>query len=105
MLCSDQRNWRNLEIWESKDSGVFIPNLIEEDVENVLETLRMFSHGGEQRTVAATLQNDSSSRSHAIFRINLKIEECKDGEPPRYLSSEINLVDLAGSESVSRNKA
>jgi hypothetical protein len=96
---------KNLDIRESKDQGVFIPTLIDEPVDDSLVCLWLFSHGGEQRTVAATKQNDTSSRSHAIFRINLKIEEHREREHPRYLCSEINLVDLAGSESVSKNKA
>jgi hypothetical protein len=44
--------------------------------------------------------NVNSSRSHAIFRINLNV--CDDNL--NETSSQINLVDLAGSEGLDRTK-
>ena len=75
------------------------------------------------RTVAATVRNDTSSRSHSIFQVQLpplvefvalttfqlKITarhagrpatECTAAVPPQLLMGVLNMIDLAGSESL-----
>jgi len=50
--------------------------------------------------------NEHSSRSHAIFIINIekRCEKLKDNTYKAYIGK-INLVDLAGSEDISRSNA
>jgi hypothetical protein len=52
--------------------------------------------------MAETNMNSKSSRSHTVFKINLKIETFSGGNETRVKTAQINLVDLAGSESVSK---
>ena len=75
------------------------------------------------RTVAATVRNDTSSRSHSIFQVQLQppvefialtafqlkitarhagrpATECTAAVPPQTLSGVLNMIDLAGSESL-----
>jgi len=56
------------------------------------------------RTTAATLMNDSSSRSHAIFSV--KIEQHIVSEPEQgYITAKFFFVDLAGSERLKKTGA
>lgn len=57
--------------------------------------------GGENRSVGATAMNDVSSRSHAIFTVNIKITT-NDGSTT---NAKFHLVDLAGSERSKKTKA
>lgn len=53
--------------------------------------------GNENRTTAATLMNDTSSRSHSVFTIKFTQASFVAGVPAEK-SAKLNLVDLAGSE-------
>jgi hypothetical protein len=69
----------------------------------------LLERGGCNRTTAATLMNDASSRSHAIFTIFIeqhligdlyKAEKDQKGEVPDtegYMTAKFFFVDLAGS--------
>ena len=57
--------------------------------------------GGENRSVGATAMNDVSSRSHAIFTVNVKIASNDGGTT----TAKFHLVDLAGSERSKKTKA
>ncbi len=60
--------------------------------------MELLKRGSHKRKTATTKLNDLSSRSHAIFMINLeKIVEGKDGATHATFGK-LNLVDLAGSE-------
>jgi centromeric protein E len=59
--------------------------------------------GNSNKKQADNKINDKSSRSHTVFRIELKISEENVQTRRKVInSSEINLVDLAGSEIVGR---
>lgn len=60
--------------------------------------------GFKNRTVAATLMNEGSSRSHSIFTITIEVCETVDGEE-KIRAGKLNLVDLAGSERQSKTGA
>jgi hypothetical protein len=49
--------------------------------------------------MASTQMNTESSRSHAIFTINLESESA-EGDLTRSKKSKLHIVDLAGSERV-----
>ena len=50
--------------------------------------------------MAETKLNESSSRSHTVFRIN--IQSKSKGSNSKVRMSQLNLVDLAGSEGASK---
>eukprot|EP01064_Diplonema_japonicum_P016506 TRINITY_DN24515_c0_g1_i1.p1 TRINITY_DN24515_c0_g1~~TRINITY_DN24515_c0_g1_i1.p1 ORF type:complete len:974 (+),score=229.72 TRINITY_DN24515_c0_g1_i1:98-3019(+) len=64
-------------------------------VHNTAETLGLLKHGNSQRQVHSTLMNPHSSRSHAVFTINIKLRH-ENVET----TSKLTFVDLAGSERV-----
>lgn len=78
--------------------------LAEVPVTNVEDLLRLMHAGNEGRHVAATKMNDVSSRSHAVFTIQLiqkRRSVTKSGAAKvTELRAKMNLVDLAGSERV-----
>eukprot|EP00615_Pteridomonas_danica_P012376 CAMPEP_0114352738 /NCGR_PEP_ID=MMETSP0101-20121206/18157_1 /TAXON_ID=38822 ORGANISM="Pteridomonas danica, Strain PT" /NCGR_SAMPLE_ID=MMETSP0101 /ASSEMBLY_ACC=CAM_ASM_000211 /LENGTH=606 /DNA_ID=CAMNT_0001493261 /DNA_START=371 /DNA_END=2188 /DNA_ORIENTATION=- len=99
-LLSDGTNNENyLKIRENVQLGVHVEGLNKEVVESSEETLAVIDHGFKQRTTAATLYNSESSRSHAVFEINIKAKykDVATGED-MVSSSRIALIDLAGSE-------
>ena len=92
-----------INIREDPRKGVYCEasEVIIVDYESIIKTLKK---GISRRAVEATAMNDTSSRSHTIFKI---IVESKDnssvanGESDgAVLVASLNLVDLAGSESV-----
>ena len=99
MICS---NNKNLEIRESIAKGIYINRLSENDVTNADEVLKLMEQGDEVRNIAETKLNETSSRSHTVFRINIQSNCTKDGS---IKISQLNLVDLAGSEGVSKTQA
>ncbi|XP_061177277.1 protein claret segregational-like [Saccostrea echinata] len=75
-----------------------VTNLTEEDVCNEQEVLNFYEKCSKNRTSAKTEKNERSSRSHAIFRLEMtgkveNVEGIKDT-----CSGTLTLVDLAGSE-------
>ena len=81
-------------------------------VSSVDDVLKLLYAGNENRTIATTILNDASSRSHAIFRITLESRERLRGEHgkrhPESTSDHVrriaalNFVDLAGSENTAK---
>ncbi|KAK9498578.1 hypothetical protein O3M35_003179 [Rhynocoris fuscipes] len=78
------------------NNEICIPGLTELEVNDPTDTLNKLNEGSLGRTVGATAMNAQSSRSHAIFTINIRIIP-KD-EPSGVMTSSFRLVDLAGSE-------
>lgn len=58
--------------------------------------------GNEHRATAATLMNDTSSRSHSLFIITLTMNNGDDGSVK---TGKLYLVDLAGSEKIGKTGA
>lgn len=102
---------KNLEIRESIAAGIYINRLSECAVNGIDEVLKYMCMGDESKIIAETKLNEQSSRSHTVFRINIKSSP-KDGkrfrltllllDPTKIRLSQLNLVDLAGSEGASR---
>jgi kinesin family protein 18/19 len=91
-------NREELKLHEDPTKGVIIQGVKEIFVDNVDNFFDILYKGNQKRTVGKTNANETSSRSHALLKINI---ENKDKEGPN--SSNINcgrfiLVDLAGSE-------
>lgn len=79
---------------ENTDKTIFIQDITEFEAKNVDEVIKYLKIGDSRRSVAATKMNIESSRSHAIFNIEILQEE-QDGFKRK---SNLKLVDLAGSE-------
>ena len=93
-------NREELKLYEDPMKGVIIQNVKEMNVENIDNFYDILSKGNQKRTTGQTNANETSSRSHALLKINL---ENKDKEGPNsssVASSRLILVDLAGSEKV-----
>jgi hypothetical protein len=102
---------QGLKIRQHLKTGIYVEDLTEVQLSNQSELERLITEGNKSRQVAATRMNERSSRSHAIFTLQLRqqrVEPEVNGEG-RYpaeaarlggtlLTSKINLVDLAGSE-------
>lgn len=67
-------------------------------VQNNSEVLALLAQGTKNRRVRCTKMNATSSRSHAIFTIKLRIQDTEN----TIRESVINLVDLAGSECINK---
>ena len=69
-------------------------------IQTVDDVVNLLQRGNRRRTSAATALNAQSSRSHAIFRLQLQTTRRRDnnGATTVVQQSVLNLVDLAGSE-------
>lgn len=99
-LLSDGGN-KQLQLREDSKRGiVFVEGASEELLDSPQEALQVFWRGCSNRTVAATMLNRESSRSHSVFTLFITSE--RKGNDINGLkdvrTSRFNLVDLAGSE-------
>ncbi|RLN54219.1 hypothetical protein BBJ29_008865 [Phytophthora kernoviae] len=106
LLSKDPKN--ALDLKENADSGVFVKGLTAQVVKDTAEIDHVMQTGKKNRSVGATLMNQTSSRSHSIFTI---VVEClsegtagSDGKD-HVCVGKLNLVDLAGSERQSKTGA
>ena len=73
-------------------------SFIVKEVEDLYAILQMT---GQKRSVAETLCNEKSSRSHCIFQLKIT---GKNSQTKQERNGALNLIDLAGSERVSSSK-
>lgn len=86
-------------IRDAPAKGTSVSGVTEKEVDDIKEVYKLLLKGNSNRTVDTTLQNDSSSRSHAIFQINLELTKSnKDTGYKESSYSKFVLADLAGSE-------
>ncbi|BFZ15016.1 hypothetical protein BsWGS_18056 [Bradybaena similaris] len=93
----------SLSIREETQGGIKIQGLKEVLVTNFDETLKLLNEGSQGRTTGATAMNNTSSRSHAIFTLN--IDQTKKMDINDCCKVKFHLVDLAGSERCKRTMA
>eukprot|EP00760_Papus_ankaliazontas_P004186 PhM_4_TR11704/c0_g1_i1/m.85961/K10395/KIF4_21_27; kinesin family member 4/21/27 len=88
------------------DGNAVVLGLVEHTVRNQEELQAMIHRGTASRTVASTLMNDASSRSHSITTVTLEQHVASDAQvTSESVVSKFRLVDLAGSERVKRTGA
>ena len=92
----------NLQIHESKEKGIYIENLSEYYVSNEQELLDYIKIGNQNRTIASTNMNDTSSRSHSMVILSISQRNVVDNGVK---NGKLYLVDLAGSEKVGKTGA
>eukprot|EP00002_Diphylleia_rotans_P026391 TRINITY_DN5255_c0_g1_i5.p1 TRINITY_DN5255_c0_g1~~TRINITY_DN5255_c0_g1_i5.p1 ORF type:complete len:3858 (+),score=903.15 TRINITY_DN5255_c0_g1_i5:55-11628(+) len=89
----------NIKILDDPEKGPYVSGLKEILVADSREVMHVLNEGQGKRHVAATLMNDTSSRSHTIFRMSVEsmgLEGTREGGTVK--TSQLFLVDLAGSE-------
>ncbi|KAE9033406.1 Kinesin-II subunit [Phytophthora rubi] len=106
LLAPDPKN--RLELKEMVDAGVFVKDLTSRQVAAAAEIDAVMQQGKKNRSVGATLMNQTSSRSHSMFTIT--VEACSTAQTeangkPHICVGKLNLVDLAGSERQSKTGA
>lgn len=95
-----------LKIREDPKSGVYVEGLSKTPVSSYEEISAVLDKGNNNRTVAATQMNATSSRAHTVLTISFtQIQYDDSGKPLNRKQSNINLVDLAGSERASKTGA
>lgn len=80
-----------------------INGLIEKSVVTPEDCLDYLQKGSLKRSVGETAMNKESSRSHAVYTVNLRIVPKEDGASE--ITSKFLLVDLAGSERCKKTNA
>lgn len=94
-----------MEVKERPDIGVYVKDLSKVVCQTADSMEEIMNVGNMNRSTGATLMNERSSRSHAIFSILI---ECSDKGPDgetRFRAGKLHLVDLAGSERQSKTGA
>jgi kinesin family member 15 len=92
-----------LQVREDK-SRVYVDGLNETEVSCTADAIKVLQKGYRNRRVAETAMNRESSRSHAVFQLQVKSEDQTNPAGKRK-SSLFTLVDLAGSERQSGTSA
>ena len=92
----NNNNNNNIEIRNDPQKGIIIQGTIIKKVNNAEETYKLLNQGNKKRTENSTLNNENSSRSHAILQIFIKSENSTKNTFGKFF-----LVDLAGSEKIS----
>lgn len=96
----------NLEIKQNMAKNFYVKGAEMPEVTCFEEAIRHFNAGTERRQTASTDLNDTSSRSHSLFTVQLdQLDFELDPSAPVVMTSKINVVDLAGSEKLSKTNA
>ncbi|KAK9474854.1 P-loop containing nucleoside triphosphate hydrolase protein [Dipodascopsis tothii] len=88
-----------LKVRESPVDGPYVKDLSEFTVKTFADVKKHLKTGNRYRSTASTNMNDSSSRSHAVFTLEVKQTNYDPGlDETQETVSRIRFVDLAGSE-------
>lgn len=101
---------KSLPIREDSSGQVIVVGLQSRKVKTNVEAMEVLNTGTMNRTTASTLMNTTSSRSHAVFAVNLKqvtrdVGGTADGSTEVVTCSRFTFVDLAGSERMKKTGA
>ena len=100
----------SLPIREDSNGEVIVRGLRSTSISSDVEAMNVLNTGTMNRTTAATLMNVTSSRSHAVFTVNLqqmtRSSSAADGSGVDVTTtSRFTFVDLAGSERMKKTGA
>lgn len=87
---------QRLELKENVEREVYVKDLMAVVVKSAAEMDTVLQNGKKNRITGATLMNETSSRSHAVFLITLETAETGDDGKSHIRVGKLNLVDLAG---------
>jgi len=96
----------NHEIREDKVKGIIVSGLSEHECQTADQALELVQRGISNRTQYGTAANAQSSRSHAVFQINVQQTDRTANIQADVGLGKLSLIDLAGSEraSVTKNR-
>lgn len=87
-----------LELRDDPEKGIVMSGVTEFRAESTDQVMNLLLLGNKRRTTEATNANQTSSRSHAVFQINVsKVSKTKSTNVET-LIGKLSLIDLAGSE-------
>lgn len=90
-------SFRDVKVRFHPEYGTYVEGLTRVPISNFEQCATLIRQGQEQRSVANTLLNATSSRSHAILQVTVRTPDPMRGSQKVAI---LNLVDLAGSERV-----
>lgn len=96
-LLSDTPPSRPHSVRHDEEGNTHISELTVVNVADREAVEKLVKQALKRRTVKSTMLNDTSSRSHFVFTLNMARENFMTGE---HIQGTLNLVDLAGSERV-----
>lgn len=87
-----------LDLRDDPEKGIVMSGVTEFKAESTEQVMNLLLLGNKRRTTEATNANQTSSRSHAVFQINVtKVSKTKNTNVET-LIGKLSLIDLAGSE-------
>lgn len=96
---------QKLELKDHVDGGVYVKDLTNMISKGVTDLQAIMDTGQKNRSVASTMMNNESSRSHSIFTITIETSETRKDDKDHICVGKMNMVDLAGSERQSKTGA
>ncbi|CAK58210.1 unnamed protein product (macronuclear) [Paramecium tetraurelia] len=87
-----------LELRDDPIKGVTIAGVTEYKAISVQQVMNLLLQGNRRRTTEATNANLTSSRSHAVFQINVTQRSKVKNTEMESMNGKLSLIDLAGSE-------
>ena len=95
---------KSLKVREMKKGEIYVQGLTRHTVDSYDAIAKKMDEGYLNRSIGATLMNQTSSRAHTIITIEFKQVHTEGARKTEKLSV-INLVDLAGSEKAGQTGA
>ncbi|KAF8705222.1 TRAFAC class myosin-kinesin ATPase superfamily Kinesin family, partial [Rhizoctonia solani] len=102
LLGTGEIDKKKHEIKHEKGGKTTVTDVVVIPLTSPIQVLALLQRAHKRRTVAATLMNERSSRSHSVFTLRVTGHNTHTGES---CSGTLNLVDLAGSERLSSSGA
>lgn len=96
---------RSLPIREDSNGAVIVKGLINTPINSDVEAMNVLNTGSLNRSTASTLMNLTSSRSHAVFTVNLQKTTRSPEGMDITTTSRFTFVDLAGSKRMKKTGA
>ena len=95
-----------LDVREDSQGRVVVAGLSQHSPRTSEQVMELLERGNLNRTKSATKANQDSSRSHAVFQINIQQRDRASGIDTEVTTATLTLCDLAGSEraSVTENR-
>ncbi|KAJ9080645.1 hypothetical protein DSO57_1022660 [Entomophthora muscae] len=105
LLCEDPKSGRTINVKQDHHGKIIWEGIKEVPVQSPTDVKRLLAQGTKRRQTAATDMNAVSSRSHAIFSVNLTQTRVGSKSTKSIIHSKCHFVDLAGSERLKKTGA
>jgi kinesin family protein C1 len=102
LLGAGEFDHKKHEIKHDAKGGTRVTDTVVTSLSSPAQVRALLARAASRRTVAATLMNERSSRSHSVFTLRVTGANPLTGET---CEGSLNLVDLAGSERLDRSGA